>query len=514
MAKSYKFLIPLCFILLIGLTNNVQSQVRYVDVTPGFGTLNTAIDGDTTATGERVDDATIYRLERDGIYLLNGSIVNDGYPIIIEAAEGDGARPKLIPAVPTGGESSRPFRPKGNLTLKGLYVTGEDELGALTTRMIRVSEEDLTIIIDDCHLDKDGQSCFRLDDDGTKLFITNSIISNIGIPLNPNNGRGIDDRGNDIDTLVMHDNTFYNITSRVLRDDGGIINYAGIIHNTFFNIGQFVMSFGEVVDLDFRDNLVMNGGFYGRNTNEVEGNSLASANAQWIQLKDLGQDLIDAGKVQTVNISHNNFYLDPAYSAVYPDSIEVVPVLDSLAAFWVELNGTGATNIEEAVTFTNAPAVQTEIITTFWVDPATAPPWDLTNLPFDFEYPTAAASYTASSEGLPLGALTWFDGVSGVENGSEVIPNSFVLNANYPNPFNPTTNISYTIPEQSQVRLTIYNMLGQVVTTLVNEVQNSGTYELTWNGKSEAGINVSTGVYIYQLSTNNFIATRKMMLLK
>lgn len=514
MAKSYKFLIPLCLILLIGLTNNVQSQVRIVDVPGGVGTLNDAIDGDTTATGERVDLNTIYRLERDGIYLLNGAIDNDGYPLTIEAAEGDGARPKLIPAVPTGGDSDRPFRPEGNLTLKGLYVTDEDELGAFNTRMIRVSAEGLTIIIDDCHLDKDGQSCFRLDDDGTKLFITNSIISNIGLPYNPNNGRVVDDRGNDIDTLVMHDNTFYNISSRVLRDGGGYINYADVVHNTYFNIGQFVMSFGEIIELNFRDNLVINGGFYGRNTNEVEGNSLAAANAQWFQLKDLGQDLLDAGNVQDVNFSNNNFYLDPAYSAVYPDSVEAIPVLDSLTAVWVELNGSGATNIEEAVTFTNVPAVQTEIITNFWVDPATAPAWDLTNLPFDFEYPTSAASYTASSEGLPLGALTWFDGVSGVEDGSEVIPSSFALYANYPNPFNPTTNISYTIPEQGQVRLTIYNMLGQVVTTLVNEVQNSGTYELTWNGKSEAGINVSTGVYIYQLSTSNFIATRKMMLLK
>ncbi|PJF20410.1 MAG: hypothetical protein CUN56_16315, partial [Phototrophicales bacterium] len=63
---------------------------RTVNVTPGFGTLNEAIDGDTTATGARVDSNTVYVLERDGIYILDGTIEHRGYHLQIVAADGDG----------------------------------------------------------------------------------------------------------------------------------------------------------------------------------------------------------------------------------------------------------------------------------------------------------------------------------------------------------------------------------------------------------------------------------------
>jgi len=481
-----------------------------VNVTPGFGTLNEAIDGDTTAAGERNDLNTIYVLESGGIYLLNGSIENSGYPIHIEAAAGATERPQLIPGVPTGGGSSRPFRPKGDVTLKGLYITGQDELGGLTTRMLRVSRANLKIVIDNCHLDKDGQSSMRLDDDGSKIFITNSIISNIGLPLNPNNGRGIDDRGNDIDTLVMIGNTFYNITSRVLRDDGGFIGYANIRNNTFMNIGQFVMSFGEVIEAKFVNNLLINGAFFGRNTNDVEGNSLASANAQWLQFKPLGFDLDSIGFVQNVDIRNNNFYLDPALVTEYPDSVEVVPVLDSLATLIVETNGTSETNIEEAITFTNGPATETSIVSTIWVDLDNTPNWDNSNEPFDFSYPTAANSYTHSTTGQPLGALNWFDMVVGVDESlSESISNKFSLKNNYPNPFNPTTRISFDIPSDELVELNVFNILGQKVASILNSKLTAGEHSVDFDASL-----LPSGLYIYQIQAGQFIDSKKMMFLK
>ena len=94
--------------------------------------------------------------------------------------------------------------------------------------------------------------------------------------------------------------------------------------------------------------------------------------------------------------------------------------------------------------------------------------------------------------------------------GSEdVIPGTFGLSQNYPNPFNPSTSISYTIANRQQVVLKIYDLLGSEVATLVNGIQDAGKHEVTWNATG-----VPSGVYFYRLSTNGFVQTRKLLLLR
>ncbi|MEE9271227.1 MAG: FlgD immunoglobulin-like domain containing protein [Candidatus Krumholzibacteria bacterium] len=91
-----------------------------------------------------------------------------------------------------------------------------------------------------------------------------------------------------------------------------------------------------------------------------------------------------------------------------------------------------------------------------------------------------------------------------------------VLKPNYPNPFNPTTKIEYSIKEAGHVSLRIYNAAGQLVRTLVNEVQTpqAGVFTARWNGMNNAGQAVASGVYFYKLVARNFTQTRKMVLLK
>lgn len=100
------------------------------------------------------------------------------------------------------------------------------------------------------------------------------------------------------------------------------------------------------------------------------------------------------------------------------------------------------------------------------------------------------------------------------ERADEPLPESFDLEQNRPNPFNPSTEISYSIPVAGQVELTIYNIVGQKVKTLVDAAQSAGTHKATWDGADEYGIPVSSGVYLYRLHGANFTATRKMILMK
>jgi choice-of-anchor B domain-containing protein len=110
--------------------------------------------------------------------------------------------------------------------------------------------------------------------------------------------------------------------------------------------------------------------------------------------------------------------------------------------------------------------------------------------------------------------VVYFGGaVTHIENNSKPLT-AYSLGENYPNPFNPTTTISYQISRQSQVRIEIYNMLGQKVRTLLNDRKEPGAYEAIWNGKNDSGAQLSSGVYLYRMVAGDFVQTRKMVLMK
>jgi hypothetical protein len=94
------------------------------------------------------------------------------------------------------------------------------------------------------------------------------------------------------------------------------------------------------------------------------------------------------------------------------------------------------------------------------------------------------------------------------------IPLTFGLHQNYPNPFNPSTRINISVPELSQVRVVIYNMLGQEIATLVNGELEAGVHAYNWNGMDSNGKAIATGTYIYRMTAGTFVETKKMMFLK
>ena len=102
-----------------------------------------------------------------------------------------------------------------------------------------------------------------------------------------------------------------------------------------------------------------------------------------------------------------------------------------------------------------------------------------------------------------------------IGNGGQTdLPQEYVLYNNYPNPFNPETNIKYEIPENSNVTIKIYNMLGHEVKTLINEEKTAGIYQVQWDGRDDSGQFMASGMYVYRLFTDDFIASRKMSLMK
>lgn len=100
------------------------------------------------------------------------------------------------------------------------------------------------------------------------------------------------------------------------------------------------------------------------------------------------------------------------------------------------------------------------------------------------------------------------------ESGDGSLPDKFDLAQNYPNPFNPNTKIRFDLPKKSSVKLTVYNVLGQRVSTLFDGEKPAGKYEADWDGTSQTGVKVSSGMYFYKLEADGFVATKKMLLVK
>jgi hypothetical protein len=127
----------------------------------------------------------------------------------------------------------------------------------------------------------------------------------------------------------------------------------------------------------------------------------------------------------------------------------------------------------------------------------------------DMKY-TNAALLTGGTDGLPIGDPYWFNGVTGVKDASTQVPNQFALYNAYPNPFNPSTKIKFNIAQSGNVSLKIYNVMGQLVKTVIDNVyKNNGQFEYTVSMD-----NLTSGVYFYTLTQGNLSLTKKMVLLK
>ena len=114
--------------------------------------------------------------------------------------------------------------------------------------------------------------------------------------------------------------------------------------------------------------------------------------------------------------------------------------------------------------------------------------------------------WTAAGDRIRLGKFT---------TGSDVIiPEAYILDQNYPNPFNPTTTIAFTLAAPGDVQLAVYNIVGQQVSLLVDRHMEAGRHEVVWDGHSDAGFALPSGVYFYRLTANDYTRTMRMTLLK
>ena len=524
----------------------------YLDVPQGFETLNLAVEGDTTATGDPVSENRVYRLERGGFYLLNGAIQNSkGSPFRLEAAEGDGPLPVIIPAADEAGSADRAFKLKTDATLKHIYVSGIDNLGNQAGKnLFRIEKEGGRYVLDGCFFDHDAQSFVRMNSENQKLFIKNTIMRNSILLANPGNGRFIDTRGNTQDTIMVQNSTLYLCSSAAMRDGSGIIRNAIFDHVTIYQAGG-ELSFEKGLNVMVKNCLMIDQLWEG----DIEPSDPAAAMADSLETEIIEIDSLNAPDLMTdaerqFMIKNNVYGWSPEVEAFFAgiDTVQKPFFFNARGErfFATYDNWVAEDNIEAFVEFSDPPPPSNVVtfaqhrhstkfsdennpdpradrngITALSEDPTSVGPAEDE---FDFDYNTDAQAYTFAEGGFPVGDLNWFPGKkaeweawieTSVLDRTDKQPSAFNLDQNYPNPFNPSTTIDYRLSRSSQVELAVYNMLGQKIRTLVSDkIQAVGTHSVKWDGRDDSGAQVASGVYIYQLKTGNQVETRKMMLMK
>lgn len=521
------------FVLVAGVLQTTQAQRRVVIESGDYGVLNQMIEGDTLANGDRVDPNTVYVLKRDMTYWLEGSLQNPGYHLRLEAEEGAGHPPIMRPGVDITGEAQRLFVIRGDLDIDGIYVSNLDDFGAKQQQLFRVTGDSVRLRVNNVWMEWDQQAFFSLQTKGNDIYVTNSFGRNLGLETSTGNGRIFDTRSNDQDSIVVTNSTFYAIVNRPMLANRVQVNYIKWDHNTMVDMGQF-WNAARVLEQHITNNLWVNPHYWGAGAPDP-GREVAG----FFRIDTLGTLPSGFSDEDRILVYRNNFfYRDPELVQINEDSGRVeIAMLDSTQRSWLEMgkavvweNNVDWTEhaAEDQYSFADRPELPLDFRRAYLINP------DDPNIPGfqdhfddrmetsldqwrDFTYPTTISAYTAADDGFPLGDLNWFpDKKAEWESGTQTddedaaeLPDNFRLIGNYPNPFNPATNIVYELDTPAEVVLTVYNLLGQEVAKLDLGNQIAGRHEMSF----EAG-QLSSGLYLVKMKAGDQVQSIRMVLTK
>ncbi len=510
--------------------------------------VNSLIDfivADTNEAGEQLHQ--VYKLERGGSYLIDQTInITNPISIIADPPDRDDANaaPPVVRIVTLedGNPSAGLFFAIGaNLTVKNIYFAGMGTQGVwMNGNWASITAGNIRVVTDGCYFDYMGWSIItNFGDNNTNndYYILNSYIKNNQNPGDPNSpfwylGTIA------MDSIVAKNTTYFQSHGYFIQPVNAPINYLEIDHCTFVNNLEMNVLHSNLTNAKITNNIYYNTQAAGQSVAENadkdrDGLAWSIINVDTLAGNEVGDTVtaIMSEADRKFEVNNNAWFRTPDIEAYHADSGYIAgPFMNdrTQAIFDNDTNWPGmneSNNVHEEPTFANidgANALQLTYVRAYRGIEGTQDFWgfesDQTEFPDLFrvnvEWPFSEdLAHTGLSivgtDGEPLGDLQWFGTVVGVEELDEELPSAFALEQNYPNPFNPSTSIKFNLPEVSLVKLSVYNILGQEVAQLVNEELTAGSYQYSFDAA-----NLSSGVYIYSIQANDFVQTRKMMLLK
>ncbi|MEN8191669.1 MAG: T9SS type A sorting domain-containing protein [Bacteroidota bacterium] len=562
MKHIYKFLIGA---LLLFISSQQVIGQDIVDLPASNPYIVDAIAGDTTGTGERNNPDRIYRLERGGSYLIDKAFVVN-YPLHLIATDGDGRLPMIASGKDAEGANIRPtiqFTSDNEThTIENILFTGVDldrkHNGEEWFSGLTFLGDSSSISIQGCVFNYFTSGGVNVGGKGNSVYLRDCIWRNHIDNDHPFSGQQIT-LGLQLDTLVVTNCTQFNGNSYWLLHET-VSNYTLIEHNTIFAtmINGLFMPYHTMANI--RSNLFYAYSSYGdtelsRTNKWYEGDQepLGTLSIRKVPTRVMTQaGLTEEERI--INVTNNAYYWPQAikdYWAAYDTVTGPVWMNDrTIAMFDDNVEGRSypylhrENNIEADPKFTDTAmeefiigelaAMCTEMretSTSGWGiytgdrnydvhlgdDALTGIQWPL---PEDLAY-SDAVLLTAGHDGLPVGDLNWFpdkraeyvedpiEPVSVEKDNSAEMPTVYELSQNYPNPFNPSTVINFSIPTSGVTTLKVFNVLGQEVAELVNNELAAGNYKYEFDASQ-----LTSGVYFYQMQSNQYSEVRKMMLLK
>jgi hypothetical protein len=534
-----------------------------------LGAINKFILGDTTATGERNNINRVYKCGRGMIYFFD-SIMETHFPLTLIAEDDDPANPTAPPVLAPGilEDNTSPtglIDAYDNAIFKNLYFCAirPDQVALNYNIAVRLYLENGRYVVNNCVFDGWGSGAIRQYGNFARVFITDCHVRNELHPSSWFGGNLFISGAIPTDTVVIVNNTFFNCGSYLFCPNREVLNYGLVEHNTVFTNHVNLFYAPYVHNTFYKNNILYGLCAMGQRPTEISGG--------WFDWKGEISGVVSLDTIptdiktregfteadRTVHVVNNayfwpqkmiDFWANSPYDSagvtpVLPDEQKLTPplwindrtqaMLDDDAAYpnlVVENN----LNVDPQFTDPTVMAMvdslmkyclkirnftQTDYRHYYYAngsDPLFPPAWPL---PENLTYSNAAL-LTAGTDGFPLGDLNWYpdkkqEWLTSVEfDEPGMTPAEFELSQNYPNPFNPTTMIKFNLKKSMHIKLTVYNMLGQKVKTLVDQKMLAGSHITTWNGQDDNGKILASGIYYYRLETESFKTTKKMVLMK
>jgi len=528
--------------MVISFSLNAQTTID-VPHSPGAGVLQDFILGDTLADGSRVDLHRIYRLERGKVYFLSGTL---GFPFdlnLISADEPADSHPPVI-APSTVPSPAHSITPDGNVNCNGIYFINNAPDKTVSAATMYAAGEDKTYIFENCIFEGNAWNAIGFGAGAKAIIFRDNIVRNAINSGSYWNGRGLSTRDKPVETCIIENNTFFNLNAFAFRGEWNEIKNFKFNHNTIVNMVKWPIQWHFQTNAEFNNNIFYNTNSNGETAYEANGQDVDHGVFGIFNMYKLDQHVFidslgytEAGR--KVELKNNDWFFSSEVTDYWSslDSIMVEPWMNPRTQGFFDDDANYPSLIEENTmnmdpAFINAGTVGSwstvDSMLLFikgFRDPSVVKPFNwgyeaITSGTYEITWPlpenlayTNSTLLIAAAGDCPIGDLNWFPAKKAqctpVANTEPSISKGLSVEQNMPNPFKGQTTIAYTLADAAKVNVTIIDINGKVITTLVNENQPQGRHTTEWNATNQA-----TGIYFYQIKTDNALITRKLELIK